>query len=295
MIETASLATTWRDFDFEATSSSMSTTPMSGTAPLPSGSWEQLRKEASAGEGWGSGAHLISSFIRFQARQIENQIDVQLVAFSQLGTNYGRQSGPPPASDQVPLLAEPSNEFEETAQGISGLLARLSQINEGMSDLATGQGPSAAIHHTLQRHRDILLDYRQEYHKTKANIEAVMEREDLLSSVHRDINEYRHGVSGGGGRANNRMDLLLQETESARNSERMIDDQINIAIEARESLVSQRIAFKAIQTKLNDIANRFPVINSLVQRINLRKRRDTIILGLIVGLCLTFLIWYGFW
>ena len=106
----------------------------------------------------------------------------------------------------------------------------------------------------------------------------------------------------------------------------MIDDQINIAVESRETLISQRIAFKAIQvrnlgttavwgdyftyniyinsevhffstnyylqTKLNDISNRFPLINNLVQKINLRKRRDTIIIGSVIGLCLVFLLWY---
>ena len=58
---------------------------------------------------------------------------------------------------------------------------------------ASGQSVSgsAAVHHTLQRHRDILQDYRQEYSKTRANIQAVIEREDLLSSVHRDIDDYR--------------------------------------------------------------------------------------------------------
>ena len=41
--------------------------------------------------------------------------------------------------------------------------------------------------------------------------------------------------------------LILQESEHARRSERMVDDQINIAIESRETLMSQRVAFKAIQ------------------------------------------------
>ena len=127
----------------------------------------------------------------------------------------------------------------------------------------------------------------------------MLEREDLLSSVHRDINDYRANVGGGGttansGSGNSRMDLLLRESESARNSERLIDEQINIALEARGALSAQRQAFKAIQTKLNDLGNRFPVINSLVQKINVRKRRDSIILGLVIGLCLTFLIWFAF-
>jgi Golgi SNAP receptor complex protein 1 len=97
-----------------------------------------------------------------------------------------------------------------------------------MTEYAAGGGQAAnsgaAVHHTLQRHRDILQDYRQEYNKTKANIRAVIEREDLLSSVHRDIDDYRSAV-GGGGKAAGRMDYLLRESESARNSERMIDEQ----------------------------------------------------------------------
>ena len=40
---------------------------------------------------------------------------------------------------------------------------------------------------------------------------------------------------------------IFQESEHARRSERMVDDQINIAIESRETLMSQRVAFKAIQ------------------------------------------------
>ena len=44
--------------------------------------------------------------------------------------------------------------------------------------------------------------------------------------------------------------LLKQENEHARRSERMIDDQINIAVESRETLMSQRVAFKAIQVNI---------------------------------------------
>lgn len=47
--------------------------------------------------------------------------------------------------------------------------------------------PSAALLHTLQRHRDILQDYTHEFQKTRANITALREREDLLGSVRREI------------------------------------------------------------------------------------------------------------
>ena len=54
----------------------------------------------------------------------------------------------------------------------------------------------------------------------------------------------RSNVKGPG----SRMDHLLRESESARNSERLIDEQINIAIESRETLARQRLAFKVEKT-----------------------------------------------
>jgi len=40
------------------------------------------------------------------------------------------------------------------------LLVKLSGVNDTMSDLGSSLN-GAAIHHTFQRHRDILLDYKQ--------------------------------------------------------------------------------------------------------------------------------------
>jgi len=258
---------TWSGFDsgFATLSSGtrMNTTGVTG-AP---GSWESLRK---------------------QARSLENEIDVKLVSYSKLGTNYTRNNHGP--ADQQPLLPEGDSKIDTLGTEIEGLIEKLSSVNESMAEFATNSGQSAAIHHTLQRHTEILQDYRQEFRKTAANIAAIVEREDLLSSVHNDINDYK----AKDGKVNKRMDALLRESEHTRNSERLIDEQINIALETRDSLVNQRVAFKAIQTKLNDLTNKFPIINNLVNRINFRKRRDSIILGCIIGLCLVALLWYAF-
>ena len=63
-----------------------------------------------------------------------------------------------------------------------------------------------------------------------------------------------------------RMDHLLRESESARNSERLIDEQINIAIESRETLARQRLAFKRLSPRKSD---RFVVlIQTLLHRLN---------------------------
>lgn len=76
-------------------------------------------------------------------------------------------------------------------------------------------------------------------------------------------------------------------------SDRLIEDQISIAIETKEHLVGQRNNLKRMQARVNDLASRFPVINSLMQRISLRKRRDAIILGSIIGIGFILLLLYA--
>jgi len=252
--------------------------------------WEELRKEA---------------------RFLENQIDGKLVELSKLGTSLsGAGGGFRGVSDKTPLIAGGGDEdekdgdaFKTVCDDLTSLLAKLTSVNEALTEwaAATTSPSSPAVHHTLQRHQDILKDYKQEFNKTRSNVNAAIERHDLLDSVHKDINDYRVGSSGngsgggsGGSGTNRRMELLLKESEHARNSERLIDEHISIAVEARETLVNQRMAFKAIQTKLNDISTKFPMINNLVQKINLRKRRDSIVMGAVIGLCVVFLLWYAF-
>jgi Golgi SNAP receptor complex protein 1 len=41
--------------------------------------------------------------------------------------------------------------------------------------------------HTLQRHRDVLLDYRKEFKRIKSTIMVAKERQELLGSVRDDI------------------------------------------------------------------------------------------------------------
>ncbi|XP_072325750.1 Golgi SNAP receptor complex member 1 [Scyliorhinus torazame] len=183
--------------------------------------------------------------------------------------------------------------FETMAVEIEQLLAKLTGVNDKMAEYTSTPGVTslnAALMHTLQRHRDILQDYTHEFNKTKANFIAIREREDLLGSVRKDIESYKSGS----GVNNRRTELFLKEHEHLRNSDRLIEDTISIAMATKENVTSQRGVLKTIQSKVNSLANRFPAINNLVQRINLRKRRDTLILGGVIGICTILLLLYAF-
>ncbi|XP_072318645.1 Golgi SNAP receptor complex member 1 [Eucyclogobius newberryi] len=241
-----------------------------------SGYWEDLRK---------------------QARQVENELDLKLVSFSKLCTSYsssrdGRGSN---TSDTTPLLNNSTQDrmFDTMSVELEQLLAKLTAVNDKMAEYTNTPGSSslnAALMHTLQRHRDILQDYTHEFHKTKSNFLAIREREDLLGSVRKDIETYKSGS----GVNNRRTELFLKEHEHLRNSERLMDDTISIAMATKENVTSQRGVLKSIQSKVNTLANRFPTINNLIQRINLRKRRDSLILGAVIGVCTIILLLYAF-
>ncbi|XP_052472776.1 Golgi SNAP receptor complex member 1 isoform X1 [Carassius gibelio] len=236
--------------------------------------------------------------LRKQARQLENELDLKLVSFSKLCTSYsssrdGRRGDS--SSDTTPLLSNSTQDrmFETMSVEIEQLLAKLTGVNDKMAEYTSTPGVTslnAALMHTLQRHRDILQDYTHEFHKTKSNFMAIREREDLLGSVRKDIETYKSGS----GVNNRRTELFLKEHEHLRNSDRLLDDTISIAMATKENMTSQRGFLKSIQSRVNTLANRFPAINNLIQRINLRKRRDSLILGGVIGICTILLLLYAF-
>ncbi|XP_044210111.1 Golgi SNAP receptor complex member 1 isoform X2 [Thunnus albacares] len=198
-------------------------------------------------------------------------------------------------SDTTPLLNNSTQDrmFDTMSVEIEQLLGKLTAINDKMAEYTNAPGTAslnAALMHTLQRHRDILQDYTHEFHKTKGNFLAIREREDLLGSVRKDIETYKSGS----GVNNRRTELFLKEHEHLRNSDRLMDDTISIAMATKENMTSQRGMLKSIQSRVNTLANRFPTINNLIQRINLRKRRDSLILGTVIGVCTILLLLYAF-
>ncbi|XP_021784587.1 Golgi SNAP receptor complex member 1 isoform X2 [Papio anubis] len=196
--------------------------------------------------------------LRKQARQLENELDLKLVSFSKLCTSYSHSStrdGRRDSSDTTPLLNGSSQDrmFETMAIEIEQLLARLTGVNDKMAEYTNSAGvPSlnAALMHTLQRHRDILQDYTHEFHKTKANFMAIRERENLMGSVRKDIESYKSGS----GVNNRRTELFLKEHDHLRNSDRLIEETISIAMATKENMTSQRGMLKSIHSKMNTLA-----------------------------------------
>ncbi|XP_027846753.2 Golgi SNAP receptor complex member 1 [Aphis gossypii] len=224
--------------------------------------------------------------LRKQARRLETEIDSMLVSLSKISTN-----NPMMYSDDESQLLLSDDRFETATSEIEELLSKLNTVNEKMSEWSSNGEQSTVSQnvHTVQRHRDILQDYTKEFQKIQSNVRARREREDLLHSVRQDIDGYKNS-----GTKNRRMDLYVKEHEHVRNSDRLVSDQIAIAMETREHLVSQRHHFKRLQSRLHDLSSRFPALNTLVQKINMRKKRDSLIVGGVIVICTFIILLYTF-
>ncbi|XP_050441096.1 Golgi SNAP receptor complex member 1 [Adelges cooleyi] len=224
--------------------------------------------------------------LRKQARRLESEIDSMLVSLSKISTNNPMMYG----DDESQLLLS-DDRFDTATSEIEELLTKLNVVNDKMGEWNTNSGHSNVSQnmHTVQRHRDILQDYTKEFQKIQSNVRARREREDLLHSVRQDIDGYKNS-----GTKNRRMDLYVKEHDHIRNSDRLVSDQISIAMETREHLVSQRHHFKRLQSRLHDLSSRFPALNTLVQKINMRKKRDSLIVAGVVVVCTFVILFYTF-
>ncbi|KAG8238721.1 hypothetical protein J437_LFUL015280 [Ladona fulva] len=143
--------------------------------------------------------------LRKQARKLENEIDLKLVSFNKLGAGHSSCGFKP--EGEKSLLIDNDQVFLDSQEDLERLLSKLSNVNEKMGDFSTGQ----ALYYTRERHKEVLQEYNREFQKIKANYQCRRERENLLNSVRKDIDNYKSG-SG----LNRRMDLYLKENEHIR-------------------------------------------------------------------------------
>ena len=136
--------------------------------------------------------------LRKQARALENEIDLKLVSFSKLGTNYSRAATTNSDSDKQPLLGGAESGLESLESDLESLLSQLSAINDEMAGYAAGAGDarSAAIHHTLQRHSEIL-QVRPGLGGPHSSL-SFMFCSGLQAGVQQDFQQHRQHVGEGG-------------------------------------------------------------------------------------------------
>uniref|UniRef100_A0A0K0DR36 Golgi SNAP receptor complex member 1 n=1 Tax=Angiostrongylus cantonensis TaxID=6313 RepID=A0A0K0DR36_ANGCA len=225
--------------------------------------------------------------LRKRARAAENSIDVKLVSLNKLNSNPGRFD-----SDEKTISTRQAL-FDTLTQEIEGLLTKLTHVNDEMSEVvgaqsSAGWATNPAVQHTLRRHREILRDYSIEFRRARDNVHQQLQRESLLSG---GLNE----STKEGSCLNNRVkgsDLYLKENEHIKSCDKLLDEHMNIAMATKGNLQRQSMSLRGIGKKMDTLAKKYPLINSAMQKIQYKKRKDAVILACVISFCTIIFLYY---
>ncbi|KAK4058418.1 protein transport protein gos1 [Microbotryomycetes sp. JL221] len=148
--------------------------------------------------------------------------------------------------------------------------------------------PSASATHALERHRDVLQDYKRDYARTKASLREAEQRANLLGSVREEISAFKSASQSSA------TDSLLAERGRIDNSHRMTDETLSQAYATRAEFAAQRSGLTGIQSRMSGVVSQVPALNSVISMINSRRRRDSVIMGSVMAGCILFLLWFMF-
>lgn len=212
-----------------------------------------------------------------QCRTLENQFDSKLTSYSQLVSTLVRErKGDLEATGSMDRWKDLERELEE-------LLEKLEEANEQLSKLADNpELLSPAMLRTIQRHREVCQDNARELRRTRTNAQNALDQADLLKGVRNDIDAYKSSAA----------DALLAERGRIDSSHRMTDDILQQAYETRSEFSRQRSTLTSINGRMIHVISTMPGVNNLVSMIRTRRRRDSIIMGIVIGVCIITLLTY---
>ncbi|KAH7886044.1 V-snare-domain-containing protein [Phlebopus sp. FC_14] len=212
-----------------------------------------------------------------QCRTLEALFDSKLTAYARLASTI--------AKDQDDVEAGGSRErWRDLEDEVEDLLEKLRETNEALLALSNnpGSAPSQSMSRAIQRHREVYQDYAREFGRTRANIKHAVEQASLLTGVRNDIDAYKSSAA----------DSLLAERGRIDSSHRMTDDILEQAYETRAEFSRQSASLAGISTRITGVMTAMPGINNLLAMIKSRRRRDSVIIGIVIAVCLVSLLSY---
>jgi golgi SNAP receptor complex member 1 len=164
------------------------------------------------------------------------------------------------------------------------LIAQLSRLLDSESALNT----SSLKQNNLNRHRELVNEHRQELRRLKTSISEARDRQHLLANVRSDIDAFRSNNP-----AEAEAEYMLQERTRLDQSHSVIDGVLSQAYAINENFGIQRETLASINRRITGAAAQIPGVNSLIQRIGSKRRRDGIILGTFIAFCFLMLLYFS--
>lgn len=167
---------------------------------------------------------------------------------------------------------------------MEGLLARLAAAVDAMSRAQSATGAAAvgggggASRHAVARHADILRDYTSEFRRTQRALVAAREAADGLAGARAEL------LGGGGGGGTSAVaGGLYAERSSLSAASAGADAALSAGAALREDLERQRQTFASMVARMDAVGERVPGINRLIGQIRRKKKRDVMVMALVVA------------
>lgn len=238
------------------------------------------------------------------ASKVENQLDQKLgilskLASHQMGTHSSDSS--PSTSTTTNRMVPPMN-MHTLESEIEQLLSQLQSINQEIRHLinsASNVAPSPnsnedhddnsvemPSHLIYQRdqHAQVLQNLQQEYKRIRHNINrAYILNEDYSERRQNDPNSLDTSNDSSWTSMINR---TMKDRDTVINIDAIANELLDSAHSIRGSLSQQRNLVSGAGAKLTGMRAQFPLIDSIIGRIQQRRQRDMIILSFFIAFCI---------
>ena len=190
---------------------------------------------------------------------------------SRLGSQLGNQGER--SIETIPETAsELKSDFNRLSRVIANELAKAASLVSPVDSTRNAQ---------LQRFRDDSIQTRREWDRQWNQVESVLRRAELFKSKASQPSEL----------PDSQAETLLHERSALIQSMGMIDSALDSAVAADAMIREQNASLTSFTSRLGALTAKVPFIQSLLGRINNRQFQERIILGLVIGACISIFLW----
>uniref|UniRef100_A0A0G4F501 Golgi SNAP receptor complex member 1 n=1 Tax=Chromera velia CCMP2878 TaxID=1169474 RepID=A0A0G4F501_9ALVE len=230
--------------------------------------------------------------VKGRVRQLENLMESRIHELNKVNNSFNANSANGAAKSSSSSAVPPSKMGSSSAL-LESNLALFSEITDEADklereivaalDQLEGLARGPAQQAQVQRFSDIFTDLKREYRRLRSDTERKRERHLLLGNA----SEKGRGDVDDGTRH------LLKERGHLEGSLQMLDQVIGQATDSHDRLRAQRFRVTGMGDRMRGILTKFPEMGRVMDRIGLAQYKEQIVLGLVIGSCLCFVLWWS--
>lgn len=217
----------------------------------------------------------MSSFqlTRAQALNLENKTQQLLTRY----LSFAQSTSASSTADELSL-----------ERNIERLLAKSQEVIEMLTKIAD-QDLSLPLSklQQLQRQREVYQDQTRDFERIRSSIQDERNRINLLFSVRSDIDKHQQELD----QFQDQDAYVQQEHERVEASHSVVDRLIADALNTRDIFSRQSSTLQNARLRITNSFASVPGINTLIKKINTRKKRDSLILAFVITFMII-LLWF---